>query len=150
MATLSSSRIVDVGGSATPPESTRMSSTDAGLVSLHIVSAEAEGAIAIEVEGVLDTATAVVKSPADNGSDFNSQVESDLQPTDEADLDAFICELESGSSSPVDISLLSPLQHTDTDEADLDAVKKNLEDTYSGFTETESFTKNLLSCLDNY
>ncbi len=139
MATLSSSHI-DVGDSATPPESTRMSSTDAGLVSLHIVSAEEEGSIAIEieVEGVLDTnATAVVKNPADDGSDFHSQMESDIQPTDEADLDAFICELESGSSSPVDISLLSPLQHTD--EGDLDAVKQNLDDTYSGSTETESF-----------
>ena len=114
---------IDVSGDSAGAAAT---SNDSGLVSLHIVQNN-EGAL--EVEGVLaaeelDTDTAVVKHAADDGS------------IDEDVLD-FISELESGSKtgSPVDVSLLSPVQPTE--EAELDAVKQNLDDIFSGFTEKE-------------
>eukprot|EP00986_Skeletonema_menzelii_P008529 scaffold3623_cov136-Skeletonema_menzelii.AAC.5 len=96
-------------------------STDAGLVSLHIVHNN-EGAF--EVEGVLaaeEVDTAVVEHPA-----YDVSIDKDV-------LD-FISELELGSSSPVDVSL-SPVQPTD--EAELDAVKQKLDDILSGITAKE-------------
>lgn len=92
-------------------------SSDAGLVSLHIVQNN-EGAL--EVEGVLafrEVDTVIVKHPADGSID--------------EDVADFIAELE--TDSPVDISSLSPVESTHH-EAELDAVKENLDDTFAGFT----------------
>mmetsp|Transcript_21174 Transcript_21174/g.33265 ORF Transcript_21174/g.33265 Transcript_21174/m.33265 type:complete len:508 (+) Transcript_21174:166-1689(+) len=96
-------------------------SSDAGMVSLHIVQSN-EGAL--EVEGVLADA-ANVKHPADG--------------TIDGDVADFIAELE--TDSPVDVLSPSPVESTHH-EAELDAVKENLANTFSGFIKKEKDDSN--------
>lgn len=120
MATLFHTETDDCSGAApqeigSPDDAS--TSSQAGLVSLHIVQ-NSEGAL--EVEGVLavrEVDTTIEKHPADGSID--------------EDVEDFAAELE--IDSPVNISSLSPVESTHH-EAELDAVKENLDDTFAGFT----------------